>query len=397
MGQGIWRRTVAFMLATAVALTLTGCEVGGIDLPIDLPFDLPFTLPTIHVPEDIPTPAALIESATNERSLEESLRMRQHEPTLVAPTIRQDGVLTVGIKTTQEMAPLYLFDETTREISGYDIDVAVVLADELGLKVAFVPVTSVDSACTDSVDIVLNCYPDDVEEATLVGSYNASASAFFYKGETKGETETKEDTKEEGKEAAEGEAKGGANKVVAISDLTGASCGVQASSASLATLQKSSLDLKTTPYDNLNAAFEALEAGEISYVLCDANAGAYLARSYQDIFFAGTLDAPVTHGIAVAASNTSLQQSVSQAMETLQGNGILTTVRNRWIGALPALTADQHIAGITFSDDEAPASSDGGDQPDDSTQTDTTPTDTGSTANAGDGSTAGSNAITDVG
>ena len=126
MGQGIWRRTVAFMLATAVALTLTGCEVGGIDLPIDLPFDLPFTLPTIHVPEDIPTPAALIESATNERSLEESLRMRQHEPTLVAPTIRQDGVLTVGIKTTQEMAPLYLFDETTREISGYDIDVAVV-------------------------------------------------------------------------------------------------------------------------------------------------------------------------------------------------------------------------------------------------------------------------------
>ena len=241
-------------------------------------------------------------------------------------------------------------------ISGIDIDLASAIADQLDLKVKFVSIVGTDDATANSCDIVMNVSPESVSDSTVVGSYAESASAFFHKGD-------------------EG--------TVTVADLTGKKVGVQSGSVSERALSKTGLDMTKTPYTNLNEAFEALEAGEIDYVLCDAYAGAFLAHGYTDLAFAGTLDMPATRGIAVASSNTELQTAIQQALDEVLSNGSYEAVRARWIGAFPTLTTDQQIVDIP----EAESSTEDSEETDseetegsDSDSTEQTPDEAGSNA-----------------
>jgi polar amino acid transport system substrate-binding protein len=207
------------------------------------------------------------------------------------------------------------------------VDVAAALADELGLRVRFVAVDNTDAAVASQVDVVLSATTDNVESAAIVGSYAESGLAFFHKGE---------------------------QTVVDVSALQGATVGVQPGSASAAALSHTALAMVETSYPTLNDAFEALAAGEVSYVLCDAYAGAYLATTYADITPAGCIDTPLARGVAVDPSNTSLQQAVQQGMDAISSNGILNYIRARWVGAMPRLTADQQIANIPMAEETQP-------------------------------------------
>ncbi len=272
---------------------------------------------------------------------------------LVSPTIREEGTLTVGIDTNAALAPMCITGDGGA-ITGIDVDLASTLADQLGLKVKFVSIVGTDDATANTCDIVMDVSPDAVSDSTVVGSYSESASAFFHKGEA---------------------------GTVAVADLEGKKVGVQSGSVSERALNKTGLDMNEQPYANLNEAFDALESGDIDYVLCDAYAGAYLAHTYSDLAFAGSLDAPATRGIAVMSSNTTLQGIIQQALETAQSNGTYESVRARWIGDFPTLTSDQQIADIPEGDDSDDESAD-----EDADATDT--------ADGGEATGAGANAVT---
>jgi polar amino acid transport system substrate-binding protein len=202
---------------------------------------------------------------------------------------------------------------------------------------------------------------EDLSGSTVVGSYAESASAFFYKGST---------------------------GVVSSSDLNGKTVGVQSGSVSEQKLNKTTLGMSRQTFEDLNDAFEALESGSIDYVLCDAYAGAYVASSYDDIGFAGSLNDPSSYGIAIAASNTALKQSVQQALENVEDNGVYDAIRTRWVGSLPTLTSSQQISDIPTADaDSSSTDSDLSDASEDIS------TETSEVDNAKDGSTAGSNAV----
>ena len=51
-------------------------------------------------------------------------------------------------------------------------------------------------------------------------------------------------------------------------------------------------------YSNINECFEALESGEVDYVICDSTAGGYLARLMSEVSYVGALEAPSTLGVA---------------------------------------------------------------------------------------------------
>ena len=239
-------------------------------------------------------------------------------PAATTPTVREAGTLVVGLPSDSQ-APMCVTgsDGTFR---GYNVDVAAAIAERLGLVVRYVSVGS--AADASSCDVVMGAEAGSAEGMQVVGSYAESATAFFHKG---------------------------AQAVASPADLAGKRVGVQEGSSSLQLLKRSDLTATPQTYANLNDAFEALEAGSVDYVLCDALAGAYLQGGYDDISLAGTIDAPVGVGVAVAQSNTQLQQLVGQACDEIARDGVGDILRSKWLGGMGALGQATQVQGVTIS------------------------------------------------
>lgn len=288
-------------------------------------------------------------------------------PSVSADALVKEGTLTVGVDADAASAPYYIVgDDGT--VSGMDVDLASALAQQLGLQVRFVSVDDPAEALGSQCDVVLGVEAGELAGTEVVGSSSQGAVALFRRGEA---------------------------SVVSLDDVDGSTVGVQEGSVSQGVLEGSNLSVTTRTYSNLNEAFNALEAGTIDYVLCDAYSGAYLAVAYGDLSFAGTLDEPVARGVAVAEGNAELGQAVSGALEAMSGNGVTGLVRARWVGALPELTESTMVPGVELSSagDHAADAGEGGTTADGETSTDAGET-FEDDATPMDGSTAGSNAAT---
>ena len=240
-------------------------------------------------------------------------------PVVDDSVLKTPGTLTVGVKTA-ETAPLSLLG-TDGSLSGIDVDTAHALADELGLgNVELVSVQNASSALSTTCDIVMGVKEGESPDVTSVGNYAQSALGVFCSQEV--------------------------DAPVPLAELSGKTVGVQASSVSQAALGELGAEVAEQTFSNLNEAFDALAAGTVDYVVCDAYAGAYLSCVTGGGHFAGTLDEPVAVGIGVSASSPAdFQAQVQGALETIQANGIADIAKSRWVGSFPELTSDTRILG----------------------------------------------------
>lgn len=285
------------------------------------------------------------------------------------------GTLTVGIDTKAEAVPLYIAN-AGGAIAGLDVDLASVLAGQMGLKVSFVSVSDPSTALGTTCDVVMNYSGTSTAGAASTGadvttacSYAETAPALF------------------GKDLS---------GTLSGSDLSGKKVGVQAGSKSASALEQTDLALQTTGYNNLNDAFSALESGDVDYVLCEAYPGAYLAQSYADISAGGILGNPIPKGIAVLGANADLKQGISDAFSTLQGSGTYDLIRARWVGDLPNLSTSDQVKGVSTKQAIPEAAADASRAPTGGQSAGTsngTSESAAATGNAGDGSTAGANAV----
>ena len=237
------------------------------------------------------------------------------QPAVSSPTVVLDGYLTVGIKNLDTIAPNYI-ENSDGTISGIDIDLASALAQEMGLKVRFVPVYNVGESLGTTCDIVMDVAAGEDATATVVGQYSEQATAFFHRGDP---------------------------VTSAAADLYGKTVALQQGSVSQALLESSGLSMVESPYTNLNDAFKALDAGNVEYVLCDAYPGAYLASTFEGMSFAGTLDVPSSVGIGVSIYNTDLQAAVQSAYEKVNTNGLMAQIRGDWVGGMNNLSYANQI------------------------------------------------------
>lgn len=290
-------------LALLAALGIAGCSVGPVEL------------------DDYLASTSVADARAARR---EALN-----PAVSSDALRQADTLTVGILAT-ETAPLS-FAAADGSQSGIDVDTAHALADALGLSaVSFVSVSNVSDGLGESCDVVMGVSAEDAGDATLAGSYAQSATGLF----------TRQDV----------------TAPIDASALSGATVGVQEGSVSQSTLEGYAVDASESTFSNLNEAFDALNAGEVDYVVCDALSGAYLATAYPGTVFAGTLDEPVSVGVAV--SNEALATAVGSALSAIQSNGVGDLVRSRWLGSMPALTTESRVTGLVERADDEPAQSD---------------------------------------
>ena len=132
-----------------------------------------------------------------------------------------------------------------------------------------------------------------------------------------------------------GKTSDGESPSVSTDTLNTATLGVQMSSASQEALAKQSITANQKTFSNINECFEALESGEVDYVICDSTAGGYLARLMSQISYAGTLEAPSTLGVAGLSSNDELCRAVSDALDGITADGTLEAVHCVWYGQTP--------------------------------------------------------------
>lgn len=320
------RQLAATLLATLAAFSLGGCAN-----PVQA------VMVTVSAPS--------VDEALDQRSATAQAQVS-------TSALVEGGTLTVGLDTAAS-APMCITSQSGA-FQGYDVDFASALAEQLGLKVKFVSVSNASQSLGSSCDVVMGADSASSKNATVVGSYAEGATAFFKKGSA---------------------------TTVSKADIDGTAVGVQDGSSSQQLLKRSNIQATQKGFANLNAAFDALDAGEVDYVLCDANSGAYLAASYGDISPVGTIDVPTSMGLAVATANTELQDVVKQAVDKLASNGVVDIIRSKWLGGMDALTDSSQVSGVVISAAVTEPT------------TAESATVDGATSGIQDGSTAGANAV----
>ncbi len=250
----------------------------------------------------------------------EAARLAAREPRVQSPDIIEDGVLTVGLVTSEGAPSVF---KTSTGYNGIDVDVAAALAAELGLGVKFVPLQDDATMALTPVDVVMGVPSTEAGGLMVASDYMEEAIGFFTLGD--------------------------APTTLSASELEGQTVGVQSASASSQLLATSNLTMTEQSYGNIDEAMEALVAGQVAYVLCPVYPGAFLANEIGGICFCGTLDVPVNVGVGVSAQNTALTDAVQGAMSDIRDNGVLALILSKWVGDLPRLTAASQVSGVELA------------------------------------------------
>jgi polar amino acid transport system substrate-binding protein len=236
------------------------------------------------------------------------------------------------------------------EIIGIDADIAYAIGDKLGLRIELVDMAgkNVDAELlAGRVDIVMGLEPDakTYYQAHTVGPYLVDGPAVFAVRRT-------QDT-----------------KPFALTDLTGARIGAQEKSVSANKVTElvGAANITTFPLPRaLEAAFNALAAGTVSYVAADAITGSFLAIDYKDVACVGLLGTPLGVYIGVAPANREFATVLSNAVTELRVQGTLKVVVTKWLGSFSTgvVASDQAITGINTAGSSNHPVDNGSDLPD---------------------------------
>jgi ABC-type amino acid transport substrate-binding protein len=238
------------------------------------------------------------------------------EPKVVPPVIDEAGVLRVGVDLRY---PPFAGTDADRE-AGIDVDVADALAAELGLAaeiVAVEPTRVADALAEDEIDVAMSVpiAHGVASGASIAGSYIADGPAFFV---------SVEDT-------------ASVVETITVGQLGRRILGAQDGSRAFWLLEEEFGEGHVKTYPTLRGAIEGLVAGEFDVLAADALVAAYIARDFETVRFAGQVEPATQLGAAVAADSGELEQAVRTALDTLAAQGVLDTVRTKWVGDLPEL------------------------------------------------------------
>ena len=238
-------------------------------------------------------------------------------PVVEPPVIGDAGVLKVGVDLSYP--PFAGTDDGVN--AGIDIDVAAAIAERLGLRLEVVDVkpSGMASALGDgTVDVMLGAVPitDAVlADVTTAGSYIIDGPAFFAT------------TPAEGSKVA----------TLTIEQVASLRVGAQTGSAAFWALEAELGEGAVTGFDTLKGAFDALKAGDVDVIASGAVIGAYIARDYPGIAFAGQFGDAQPLGIAVRKDAAELEAAVRGTLDAMAADGVLQTIRRKWVGDLPEL------------------------------------------------------------
>jgi polar amino acid transport system substrate-binding protein len=235
------------------------------------------------------------------------------KPSLAPPAIAKAGELSVAV----DMSYPPFAAKMGEDRAGWDIDVAAAIADRLGLKLVLVdakPDAAAKLLRARKVDLVMGdltiARALDLEVA-FAGSYTSDAPAVFA---SKGTT-------------------------VSSDALGGKRIAVQKGAEAYWLLSDTYGDQALMLFPTLREAMGAVTGGQADVVAGDALVGGYMLRDFPKLALAGQLAQAAPVGVGVSKDDPKLEDAVRRALDEMSSQGILATLRRKWVGDLPQLKA----------------------------------------------------------
>lgn len=224
------------------------------------------------------------------------------------------GILTVGINASNSP---YGGTNSSNQTVGLDVDVAAAIAEELGLKLQIVDVSSSGRNALNNkqIDVALGLSKSGTsEKVSYTDSYISDGPSLYCLSSNKPESI----------EAVASQLAAGEAKVLVQADTTSA----------MKVTEAVGID-KVVAMPTIQEAFNALENGQQKYLVVDAVIGDYFARNYSDVIRYSFLGADcVTPIYAVTLSeNAELTPRVNDAVRTITKNGVLRVITAKWLGS----------------------------------------------------------------
>ena len=243
---------------------------------------------------------------------------------LTSPTIKESGVLKVGVNTSQ--SPLAGMGNS--KVIGIDVDIAAALADSLGLKLQIVDTGSnpAKALSNGEVDIAFGVEKSDSSSGVkLTDEYIPTAVAYFKKTNS---------------------------SATSLQGETTPKIAAQSSSKSAWTVTNSFGSEALESATDLATAFQSLGNGSVEYVAADAVIGMYAAnKAGVSVEIAGIADAASGYCAAMLESNTALVSDISTVLANLVQDGTVATIENKWLGTQVSLTGVPQISKTSKSTD----------------------------------------------
>lgn len=244
-------------------------------------------------------------------------------PKLSSPTIAKEGVLRVGVNTAN--VPLAGKPQNSTKIVGIAVDVSAALADSLGLKLEVVDVgTDPEGALTEGkVDVVMDVDKFDTSNSFWTSdAYLPTAVALF---------------------------SAPSNTTVPTNDSQ-LKIAAQVSSKSAWAVTNEFDQGTITTTEDLKSAFASLASGQVQYVAADAIIGTYAAHNAgDDVKIVALMQQPSGYAAGVLDGNSDLKQAISEALATLEGNGVISVIEKKWLGSALDLSSTPLTAGAEAS------------------------------------------------
>lgn len=227
------------------------------------------------------------------------------EAQLNTPVIKTDGVLKVGVNTSQ--SPLAGMGNS--KIIGIDVDIAAALADSLGLKLQIVDTGSnpAKALTNGEVDVALGVDSGDVPSGTTLSEkYIPTSVAIF--------------------------ALSSGNPTAPAAN-SGAKIAAQASSKSAWSVTNTFGNSSLVSSSDLEGAFKSLKDGTVQYVAADVVIGLYTAnKAEMDVTIVATTENTTGYCAAVLSTNSELYTAISTGINQLVSNGTIAVIENKWLG-----------------------------------------------------------------
>ncbi len=213
---------------------------------------------------------------------------------------------------------------------GLDVDVASAIADRLGLRLDVVDARSteasgmVQSGRADLLFGALTVQSAVASDVLFAGTYVSDAPAVFSAHEAS----------------------------VGLTGLGNRRVAVQAGSQAYWLLLDEYGRRHLVVTRDLKTALTEAAEGQVDYAAGDALVGAYIGRDLFGLRYNGQLEDGGPLGVGVPPDKQALANQVRSTLDDMAAQGVLATLRRKWVGDLPIL----RVAAETSSSDAATAS-----------------------------------------
>jgi len=226
--------------------------------------------------------------------------------------VQLSGVLRVGLD--PSYPPFEYTDDHTGEIVGYDVDLAQLLGEQLGLEVA-----------------IVNAGFDGLYPALKVGRFDCIISAFPYDPLL---------TRDVGFSMAYFQAglalvtPGDQSDIAAVGDLEGHTLAVEwgaGGDVKGRELQRRLRDLTLAPYATPSEALEAVQRGQADAALVDAVSAYQATHNHPSLRIAQERITDEAYVVLVPLDSPQLLEAINEILARFHADSTLVRLRDKWL------------------------------------------------------------------